>query len=104
MHKYCLSGTQGQIVGAGEDLPLIELQDFNRDSMVDIAFYSPDGNITVLYNQYKAQEYNADNLCNEPTATSKLSSEPMFPAYPFTTADPAQSMIYQVTAPEGLVL
>jgi hypothetical protein len=59
VQKYCMSGTKGAIVNDGESLPLIELVDFNRDSMLDLAFYSPDGTITVLYNQYKAQAYNA---------------------------------------------
>jgi hypothetical protein len=45
-----MSGTKGAIVNDGESLPLIELVDFNRDSMLDLAFYSPDGTITVLYN------------------------------------------------------
>jgi hypothetical protein len=32
-------------------MPLIELQDFNRDSMIDLAFFSADsGEVTVLYN------------------------------------------------------
>lgn len=49
-HKYCLTATQDQIVESGVTMPLIELGDFNRDSMIDIAFFTPDGTVTVLYN------------------------------------------------------
>lgn len=35
--------------------------------MVDLAFFTPDGTLTILYNQYTAQSAQADNLCNEPT-------------------------------------
>jgi len=35
-------------------MPLIELVDFNRDSMIDIAFFTPEGELTVIYNQYSA--------------------------------------------------
>lgn len=65
-------------------MPLIELQDFNRDSMIDIAFFTPDGTATILYNQYTAQGPTATNLCNDKTPTSYLKSSPMFSSYPFT--------------------
>lgn len=58
--------------------------DFNRDAMIDLAFFTPDGQITVLYNQYTAQPASADNLCNPFTETSVLASTPMFATYPFS--------------------
>jgi hypothetical protein len=33
------------------DMPMIEINDFNRDGMLDIAFMDPNsGNLTILYN------------------------------------------------------
>ena len=68
-------------------MPLIELVDFNRDSMIDIAFFAPDGSLTVLYNQYTAQLPSSDNLCNPATATSILNSKSMFSSYPYTQGE-----------------
>jgi hypothetical protein len=68
-------------------MPLIELQDFNRDSMIDLAFFTPDGTVTILYNHYTAQGPTASNLCNAQTSTSVLANQTMFAAYPFTTSD-----------------
>ena len=51
---YCLTATQDNLVEVGQPFPWIELVDFNRDSMIDLAFFTPDGKITVLYNQYTA--------------------------------------------------
>ena len=66
-------------------MPLIELQDYNRDGMIDIAFFTEDGYLTVLYNEYETPVVsNTDNLCGNPTATSILASKSMFSAYPYT--------------------
>jgi hypothetical protein len=52
--------------------------------MIDLAFFSPEGMVTVLYNQYTAQPAQAENLCNSPSETSILASMSMFAHYPFT--------------------
>ena len=96
-HKYCLTGTQDQIVAAGTKMPLIELVDFNRDGMIDIAFFTPDGSLTVLYNQYTAQLPSSDNLCNPATATSILNSKSMFQSYPYTQGQ--NVLIQKITSP-----
>jgi hypothetical protein len=82
--KYCLTATQDVLVEQGQPFPLIELQDVNRDSMIDIAFFTPDGMLTVLYNQYTAMPPQSDNLCNSPIETSILASKSMFAHYPFS--------------------
>jgi hypothetical protein len=53
--------------------------------MIDIAFFTQDGYLTVLYNEYETPvNSNTANLCGNPTATSILASKSMFPAYPYT--------------------
>jgi hypothetical protein len=53
--------------------------------MIDVAFFTQDGYLTVLYNEYETPvNSNTANLCGNPTATSILGSKSMFPAYPYT--------------------
>lgn len=53
--------------------------------MIDIAFFTPDGYLTVLYNEYDTPvNSNTANLCGSPTATSILASKSMFATYPYT--------------------
>jgi len=67
-------------------MPMIEISDFNRDGMHDIAFMDPNsGNLTVLFNQYKAVGPSETELCQEKgTPTSVLKSTPFFESFPFT--------------------
>jgi len=67
--KYCLTPQSGTIIGSkNEDgtsssLPLIEIADFNRDSMFDLLFVTKEGEITILYNQLEAPSDKTENLC-----------------------------------------
>lgn len=79
-------------------MPLIELADFNRDSMIDIAFFTPEGTVTVLYNQYTAQGPTSENLCNPATQTSMLYSKEMFAYYPFTQSQ--NVLVQKITSPK----
>lgn len=95
--KYCLVGSQdGQIDSTlnsntqlSNVMPLIELADFNRDSMIDLVFMQSDGTVNVLYNSYSAQGAKAETLCNDPTDTKLFSETPFFSAYPFKAGSDA---------------
>ena len=56
---YCLSSQNGKLVSPSDvrpsktgssPMPLIEMADFDRDGMTDIAFASETGVLTVLFN------------------------------------------------------
>ena len=47
----------------GQEMPLIEMADVNRDGMMDLAFMTAEGELTVLYNKYSAPGPREDNLC-----------------------------------------
>ena len=66
-------------------MPFIEMADFDRDGMTDIAFASETGVLTVLFNQYSAQSPKATNLCNDVGDTESLKTKPLFPSYPFSS-------------------
>lgn len=53
-------------------MPLIEITDVNRDGMVDLAFMTSDGEVTILYNKYEAPGPKAENLCNPTGETADL--------------------------------
>lgn len=64
MQKFCLAAQNGQITAQGSgQMPLIEIADVNRDGMMDIAFMTAQGELTVLYNKYDAQGPRAESLC-----------------------------------------
>lgn len=71
------------------DMPLIEVIDVNRDGMNDLVFVDSNSwDLTVLYNQYKAQDYKADNLCSQPIPSKKLATTPFFAnELPFKDSD-----------------
>ena len=89
MQKYCLSQTGKVTEPKGKtstkskkksyDMPLMEIIDVNRDGMNDLVFMDPYSQmLTVLYNQYKAQDYKAENLCADPTPGATLATKPFF--------------------------
>lgn len=91
--QYCLASQNGQIVDPKDTLggaagsasmPFIEIADFNRDGMLDLAFASATGTLNVLFNKYGAQGPKAQNLCNDINQTSILKTNDIFPVYPFT--------------------
>jgi hypothetical protein len=58
---YCLASQDGQLVNPKDTLesragsaamPLIEIADFNRDGMLDLAFVTEKGVLNVLLNNY----------------------------------------------------
>ena len=53
-------------------MPLIEIADINRDGMMDLAFMTDDGELTILYNKYKPAGPKEDNLCLRTGNTEKL--------------------------------
>lgn len=98
-HRYCLTSTQDQIVASGTEMPLIELQDFNRDGMIDIAFFTTEGYLTVLYNEYDTPSaFEAGHLCGDTTASSILASKSMFPFYPYTQS--ANILMQKIASPK----
>ena len=66
-------------------MPFMEIGDFNRDGMFDVAFASNKGDLTVLMNQYKSPGPKATNLCNDIGNTSNLLNKPIFPEFPFSS-------------------
>ena len=46
-------------------MPFVELGDFNRDGMTDLAFVTDTGVLNVLLNQYTSPGPKATNLCND---------------------------------------
>lgn len=106
--KYCLVSSQdGNIMNSkrklnennkviSNDMPMIEINDFNRDGMHDIAFMDPNsGNLTILYNQYKPVAASNTELCKKHgTKTSELKSTPFFESFPFMGND--QSLIQNI--------
>lgn len=65
-------------------MPLMEIADVNRDAMVDLVFLQPDGELVVLYNQYKAEGPKSKNLCSDEVPASTLKTDPFYVSYPFT--------------------
>jgi len=65
-------------------MPLMEIADFNRDGMLDLAFVTEKGVLNVLLNQYSMPGPKATNLCNDVGNTRDLKSKPIFPTYPFS--------------------
>ena len=72
--KYCLSTQDGKLVDPTDirssqtgsaPMPLIEIADFNRDGMLDLAFASEKGVLNILLNQFDAPGPKATNLCND---------------------------------------
>ena len=60
-------------------MPFMEFADFNRDGMIDMAFASESGVLTILYNQFSAPGPKATNLCSDVGNTSDLKNRKMFP-------------------------
>ena len=101
--KYCLAAQDGQIIDPADKLssqqgsapmPLLEIADFNRDGMFDLAFMQESENgisLAVLLNQFQSQGPKETNLCNEVGQTQMLPNTPLFPVYPFE--DPAQTIM-----------
>ena len=56
-------------------MPFIEIADFNRDGMVDLAFATESGDLNVLFNQFSAQGPKATNLCNDIGDTASLKTK-----------------------------
>ena len=44
-------------------MPLLEIADINRDGMMDLAFMTEDGKLTILYNKYEPAGPKEENLC-----------------------------------------
>lgn len=91
--QYCLAAQNGQLVDPKDTLggrtgsatmPFIEIADFNRDGMFDMAFVSESGVLNVLFNKYQAPGPKAENLCNDINSTADLKTKPIFPTFPFT--------------------
>ena len=53
-------------------MPLIEIAHVNRDGMMDLAFMTADGELTVLYNKYGAPGPKEENLCSKTGETKSL--------------------------------
>lgn len=91
--KYCLATQNGSVIssknamGFSDSLPLIEITDFNRDSMFDLLFVTKEGEITILYNQIKAQTANAENICRDIATSEQTKLDPFFASYPFSSED-----------------
>ena len=64
-------------------MPLIEIADINRDGMMDLAFMTDDGKLTILYNQYESADHNDDNLCKKVGNTKRLAEKSFFGTFPF---------------------
>ena len=94
---YCLSGQSGQLVDPSDvrdastgsaRMPMIELGDFNRDGMIDMAFATDKGVLNILFNQLDSRSPKADNLCNDIGNTEQIKSDnSIFPKYPFNADD-----------------
>ena len=92
--KYCKSGQNGQLVDPKTDkkstrtgsapMPFLEIADFNRDGMLDMAFTTETGVLNILLNQFSSPGHKATNLCNDVGNTADLKQGGIFPAYPFT--------------------
>ena len=65
-------------------MPFIEIADFNRDGMLDLAFTTETGVLSILLNQFSSPGHKATNLCNDVGNTAELKSGGIFPSYPFT--------------------
>ena len=63
-------------------MPFLELADFNRDGMIDMAFATEKGELNILFNQFTSPGPKAANLCNDVGNTADLKN-PIFPEYPF---------------------
>lgn len=94
--KYCLAAQDGQLVDkndvrAGETgtakMPIMEFADFNRDGMMDIAFASETGVLSILYNQFSAPGPKSTNLCSDVNNIKSLAERKIFPTYPFNAGD-----------------
>ena len=91
--KYCLASQSGTIIasknamGTSDSLPLIEITDFNRDSMFDLLFVTKEGEITILYNQIKAQTVSTENICRDIATSESVKLDPFFASYPFSSDD-----------------
>ena len=72
------SGTTGS-----SKMPFIEFADFNRDGMIDMAFASESGTLTILYNQFSAPGPKSTNLCSDVGNTRDLKNRKIFPTFPF---------------------
>ena len=89
--KYCLASQDGKLVDPTDTLattgsaamPFLELADFNRDGMIDMAFATEKGELNILFNQFTSPGPKATNLCNDVGNTAAL-LKPIFPTYPFT--------------------
>ena len=81
--KFCLASQDGKIKESGA-MPLIEIADINRDAMMDLAFMTDDGKLTILYNQYNPAGPKEENLCKRTGNTEKLAESPLFESFPFS--------------------
>ena len=89
--KYCLASQDGKLVDPADTrgtsgsaaMPFLELADFNRDGMIDMAFATETGELNILFNQKTSPGPKAANLCNDVGNTADL-LKPIFPKYPFT--------------------
>ena len=92
--RYCLAAQDGKLVGPSDvrstqdfkssPMPFIEISDFNRDGMLDMAFVSETGVLNILLNSLEAPGPKSTNLCNDVGNTAQLSKGNIFPVYPFS--------------------
>ena len=68
-------------------MPIMEFADFNRDGMMDIAFASETGVLSILYNQFSAPGPKSTNLCSDVNDIKSLAERKIFPTYPFKAGD-----------------
>jgi len=90
---YCLSSQNGKLVEPTDirssqtgsaPMPFIEIADFNRDGMLDMAFATEKGVLNILLNQLSAPGPKSSNLCNDVGSTSKIKDGEIFPSFPFS--------------------
>ena len=65
-------------------MPFIEIADFNRDGMLDMAFATEKGVLNILLNQLSAPGPKSTNLCNDVDDTAQLAKGNIFPSFPFS--------------------
>ena len=65
-------------------MPFIEISDFNRDGMLDMAFVTETGVLNILLNKLDAPGPKSTNLCNDVGNTAQLRQGGIFPVYPFS--------------------